>query len=335
LVEPAPQTLVEPAPQISVEHELRALVEQGPQAVVEKKPGEHAASVETPPLPWRPEQVIAERAVVGKVPPPPASGPGSGPFQVHHAHAGPFPPRPPAHAPLPGLVTPFHGMSPEQQPAGPGTRARRVMLWSGIAGAVAGTAAAAAIVLHTPGAARGQASPASASQTHGALPLTAAGYTRTQEGSKGTVASGLPYVSAVRAGVYQRAIGARPGAGAQLAGGLTSGMIRVETGRIAGASPASAIGGIYGNFKNQVDQASEGQAVVGAMRPFPAGSRGGDVRCWTVTVPSATGSPDSAGTSCLWADGNTFGYLFAPGMRISSLAGTLLVFRSVIETPAH
>ena len=345
LVEHGPQTLVEDKPQappereaqVSVEHELQALVEHAPQTLTEQKPAGNVAGAEAPVLPAPHQQVIADRAVAGKVPSPPATGPGSGAFQVHHAHASPFPSRSATLAPLPGPVVPPHGPPPPQQgppqqrPARPRARARRAMLWSGLAGAVAGTAAAAAIVTHGPGAARGHASPAGRSRTQGAaLPPAVAGYTLTQEGSKATATSGQLYVSAVRTGVYQRAAAAQPSAG-----GLTSGMIRIEVGRIAGISPASAIAGIYGSVKNQVDQASEGQAVVGAMRAFPAGSRGGDVECWNVTAPSATGSPDAAGASCLWAGNNTFGYLFAPGMGASSLASTLLTFRSVIETPAH
>ncbi|MGE5286645.1 MAG: hypothetical protein ACM3ML_05465 [Micromonosporaceae bacterium] len=331
-VENGRQALVEHGPPTLVEHGAQALVETRQQTLVEQKPAEHAANAEAPPLSGPYEQVMAERVIAGRVPSPPASSPGSGAFQVHHAHASPFSPGGATLMPLPGLVAPPHGPRPPQQPAArPRTRARRVMLWSGLAGAVAGTAAAATIVLYGPAAVRGQASPASRSRTHGtALPATVAGYTRTQEGSKETVTLGQPYVSAVHTGVYQRATAAQHGVA-----GLTSGMIRIDVGRIAGISPANAIAGIYDSFKNQVDQASEGQAVVGAMRTFPAGSRGGEVKCWNVTAPSATGSPDSTGASCLWTDNNTFGYLFAPGMRTSSLAKTLLAFRSVIETPAH
>jgi hypothetical protein len=293
------------------------------------------------------------------------SGPGSGPFQVHHSHASPLaakppaapqarppapqgrppafqirppasPPRPLVHpagplAPLPGLLAPPRAPRPPWRLVYPRAITRQAIAFGGIGAAVIAAAAAVMIALFGLGASGGRPNPGLQARAHDlALPHTVAGYIRSQEGSREMLTSSARIFTAVMTGVYQRRAAAQPGVA-----GVTSGMIAIDVGRISRVSPAGAIAGIYSGVKNQVDRASGGRAVMGSMESFPAGPLGGEVRCWNVTAPSTTGSGGSAGASCLWADNGTFGYLFAPGMRTSSLASALLTFRSVIEKPAH
>lgn len=161
------------------------------------------------------------------------------------------------------------------------------------------------------------------------FPGHVASYLRTRQATGHTLTGSDSLVSAALTAIYQRSgQPARPG-------GLLTRSVGVEVGHVRDISPASAIRRIYADFKRRLGRLADGQAHLGRGRYFSAGPLGGQVRCWSVSVPSATGPGRSTGAACMWADHDTFGFFFAPALPTSSLATTLLTFRSAIEMPSH
>ena len=223
---------------------------------------------------------------------------------------------------------------------------RRGIVLAALAAAVAVAIGAAVLSWQGFGGSAGRGGDAGARSL--SLPPKVGGYSRGPQSSHVTLTSAEPFVSAAQTAVYQVS-------GPDQPGGLMVGSIGIDVGQISGISPGAALSRIYGDFDAQVGrlaaaqpgpgqaaagqaaagQAAAGQAAVGLPvgppQQVPAGSLGGMASCWQVTVPSVTGSGQSAGASCVWADSDTFGFLFAPGLSTSRLASTLLMFRSAIE----
>ena len=239
--------------------------------------------------------------------------------------------------PRPGQSSPGHadGRDPAAYPGGEagwlGRPARRWLVLGGAAVAV--MLAVAAVVLGFSGRG-GSVKPErpgrlSASGHVLSFPRVIGSYTRAEQGHDRTLTSADSFVSAVRTAVYQR------NARLDQAGGLLASSIGVDTGYVHLMPPGSVAREIYEDFKRQISRLSDGQAELGKPRDFTPGSLGGKVRCWSVSAPSGRGSGRSAGAACVWADNDTFGFVFAPGLQTSSLATTLLTFRTVIEMPSH
>lgn len=75
-----------------------------------------------------------------------------------------------------------------------------------------------------------------------------------------------------------------------------------------------------------------------ANRPIPCRNRCRRRRRGRKVLPGwqwPNGPGWSTGAACVWADHDTFGFFLAPALRTSSLANTLLTFRSAIEMPSH
>ena len=215
---------------------------------------------------------------------------------------------------------------------------RRKLAWAGIPVAAA-IALAAALVL------TGTARPGSAGSRVTAahvlsLPRTVGGYSRGAYRPGETLTSGDPFVSAPQTAVYQL------GSAAGQAGGLLAGSIGIDVGHVSAVSPDVVLSRVYADFKAQLgkiaaiqivqgqvpaDEFALAQTTVGPPQPAQAGPLGGRVSCWQVTGPRAASFGPASAASCLWADTDTFGFLFAPGLSTSRLAATLLMFRSAIE----
>jgi hypothetical protein len=259
-------------------------------------------------------------------------------------HAPPLVRQPPGGQPVP---EPQHhpvsrgARAPSGQPdsdvAAPAQRTgRRGIVFAALAAAVAVAIGTAVLSWHGFGGSAGRGGQAGARSL--SLPPKIGGYSSGPQSAHVTLTSAEPFVSAAKTAVYQLSGPGQPG-------GLLVGSIGIDVGHLSGISPGAALSRIYGDFDAQVGrlaaaqsgpgQAAAGQPAVGPPQPVPAGSLGGMASCWQVTVPSVTGSGRSAGASCGWADSDTFGFLFAPGLSTSRLASTLLMFRSAIEIQSH
>jgi hypothetical protein len=233
---------------------------------------------------------------------------------------------------------------PRQESPGAGlprparARVRRRLAWAGIPAATAIAVAAALMLTGTPrpGSPGGRVTAAHVLS----LPRTVGGYSRGTYRSGETLTSGDSFVSAPQTAVYQ------PDGAAGQTGGLLAGSIGIDVGHVSAVSPDIVLSRVYADFKGQLSkiaaiQMVQGQApadefalartTVGPPQPAQAGPLGGQVSCWQVTGPRAGSFGPVAAASCLWADTDTFGFLFAPGLSTSRLAATLLMFRSAIE----
>ena len=211
--------------------------------------------------------------------------------------------------------------------AWPSGAAIRRLMWGGIAVAVILAVGSVLFGLAgNGGPARSASSAHSVASTSGlSLPRHIGSYVRAQQGSDETLEPAGGFASAAHTAVYQR--NGKPG--------LAAGAIGIHVGYVRASSASSMVRRFYRDFEIRIGRLAEGQAYVGKPRAYPAGSLGGQVRCWRVTAPSAASPSGSEGAACLWADNDTFGFLLAPGLPASSLATTLLIFRSAIEMHPH